>query len=65
MLIDAEHADAVEAARVADQHPPSFVEHGGVRAGPRHTEGLRDPGDAQVLTHDPCECPREAAAGDL
>jgi hypothetical protein len=52
VLVDADHAHAVEPVWVLDQHPPALGQHRVVGGGPRHAEALGDPSDGQVLTHD-------------
>jgi hypothetical protein len=65
LLVDPEHPDAVEAARIGNQHPPPLVQHGSVRAVPRHPERLRDPSDREVLADDRDERPPQSTPGDL
>jgi hypothetical protein len=52
VLVDADHAHAVEPVWVLDQHTPALGQHRVVRGVPRHAEALGDPSDGQVLTHD-------------
>jgi len=52
VLVDADHAHAVEPVWVLDQHTPALGQHRVVRGGPRPAEALGDPSDGQVLTHD-------------
>src|SRR5258708_3773645 len=52
VLVDADHAHAVEPVRVLDQHTPALGQHSVVRGVPRHAEALGDPSDGQGLTHD-------------
>jgi hypothetical protein len=52
VLVDADHAHAVEPVWVLDQHTPALGQHSVIRGDPRHAEALGDPSDGQVLTHD-------------
>ena len=65
MLIDADGLHRVGLAGLVDECPLSFGQHLGVGGVPRHPQALSDPGDAQVLTHDPSQRPPQATAGML
>jgi hypothetical protein len=51
MFIDADHADAVEPVRVADQHSFALGQHRIVGGVPTDVQALSDPGHGQVLHH--------------
>ena len=65
VLVDADDGDPVEPGRVVDQNPLALGEDGVVGGVPGHPEGLGDPGDGQVLAHDPLQRPAQPAAGQL
>jgi hypothetical protein len=65
VLVDADHGDAVEPGRVVDQEPLAFGQDRVVRGVPRDPEPLGDPGDGQVLDHDPDQRPPHRGPGQL
>jgi ABC-2 type transport system ATP-binding protein len=65
VLVDADHAHAVEPVWVLDQHTPALGQHRVVRGVPRHAEALGDPSDGQVLTHDAFQRPSQRATRQL
>jgi len=65
MLIDPDHAHAVEAARVVDQDTLALGQDRVVGGVPRHLETFGDASDSQVLTHDPFQRPPQAPPGQL
>jgi hypothetical protein len=65
MLIDADDMDAVEAARVVDQHPPPFGEDRVVGGVPRDSEAFGDAGDGEVLANDRFQRPPQRAAREF
>jgi hypothetical protein len=65
VLVDADHADAVEPAGVFDQGPTAFGQYGVVGGVPRDPEAFGDAGDGQVLADDPFQRPPQPPAGQL
>ncbi|NYJ67556.1 hypothetical protein HNR16_002344 [Pseudoclavibacter chungangensis] len=65
MLIDADHADTVEPARVIYQSLAPLREDRSVRGAPGNPETSGDSGDGEVVKNDALERPRQAGAGDL
>jgi hypothetical protein len=65
VLIDADDRDAVEAIDVVDQDAPALGQDRVVGGVPRHRQTLRDPGNGQVLDHQPLQRPAQRAAGQL
>lgn len=65
MLVDAEHADAVEAVRVLDQDACALGQDGIVGGVPRNPEPLSDPRDRQVGDDDALQRPRQPSPGEL
>ena len=57
MFVYPYHRHAVEAVRIADQHPPALGQHRVVGGVPRDRERFGDPGHRQVLTHDGLQRP--------
>lgn len=65
MLVDTDHGDRVEPARIIDQEPAPFSEDGGVRGVPRHPETCSDPGHGKMVDHDAGQRPPQPAAREL
>jgi hypothetical protein len=65
MLIDPDHADAVQAGRVGDQQALSFAQDRVVGRVPGHRQPFGDAGHGQVLDHDADQPPAQPGAGDL
>ena len=60
MLIDTDHADAVEPVRVADQHSFALGQHRIVGGVPTDVQALSDPGHGQVLHHQALQRPPQS-----
>jgi len=64
-LVDPDHPDAVEPTWVIDQDALALGQDRVVGGVPRHPETFGDAGHGQVLTHDPFQCPAQAATRQL
>ena len=62
VLVDADHLDAVEPARITDQHALALSQDRVVGGVPRHRERFGDAGDGQVLADDAFQRPPQAPA---
>jgi hypothetical protein len=65
VLVDAEHPDAVEPARIIDQTPPAFGEDGVVGGVPGDTEACGDAGDGEVVEDQRGQRPARGGAGEF
>lgn len=55
----------VEPGGVVDQQPPPLGQDRSVRGVPRHSQRIRDPGDAQLRHHEPLWCPAHRPPREL
>ncbi len=62
-IVDANDRDAVEAVRVVDEDALALDEDRVVGGVPGHGQGLGDPGDGEVLDHQPFQRPAQRPAG--
>ena len=65
MLIDADHADSVEAGQVIDEQPFPLGQDGVVGGVPGHAESGGDPRDREVIDDQGLQRPPDPAPGEL
>ena len=65
MLVDADHADAIEPGRVIDQDPLALGQDRAVGGVPGDPQALGDPGHREVLDHDPFQRPPQPTPRQL